>query len=57
MDGILPTEEFMEDEFLSLANEHKVCNDFSSLTGNDRFILLVSYIYFSPIYACGYFSF
>lgn len=25
MDGVLPTEEFMGEEFVSLANEHKVC--------------------------------
>lgn len=24
MDGILPTEEFMEEEFIALVNEHKV---------------------------------
>ncbi|KAL1535673.1 TRAFAC class myosin-kinesin ATPase superfamily [Salvia divinorum] len=27
MDGILPTEEFMEDEFLSLAHEHKILQE------------------------------
>lgn len=35
MDGILPVEEFMEEEFLALQNEHKV--DFSSfLFSNTR---------------------
>lgn len=29
MDGVLPTEEFMDEEFASLMHEHKVHNFFS----------------------------
>jgi hypothetical protein len=42
MDGILPTEEFMEEEFLALQNEHKVNSFFPSIFSNTRAI--ISYV-------------
>lgn len=43
MDGILPTEEFMEEEFIALVNEHKVLQILVSVFDILSFLQLPSF--------------